>query len=154
MPIPAVTLRSAGDTLAAIPPLVGFSPQRCIVVLPQYRARVTAAVHVGLGHPARTIAGSLVAAAPSWNADQVTVVLVDDRESPDLETAVVVATALTVAAAVTVRRLFVTPGIVDGAPWFDLLTSEHGRIPDPYTSETAATCVLAGTILRPDQPPA
>lgn len=153
MSIPAVTLRSARDTLAAIPPLVGFSPHRCIIALPQYRSRVTAAMHVGLGDTALSIAESLVAAGDSWNADQVTLVLVDDRESPDLETAVVVATALTVAAAVTVRRVFVTPGIVDGAPWVDLLTSEHGTIPDPYTSETAATCVLAGTILRPHEPP-
>ncbi|WP_157171927.1 DUF4192 domain-containing protein [Nocardia higoensis] len=169
-------LDEVGELIAALPALVGFFPQRSLVVAvlgPQARldgvAEILSVVRFDL-EPDKDRAAAAAAmyakctanVASSSQSRDVLVVMVDDRLiTPGGQGATVGFSAERLMSRV-VRRFereglridgaWATPGIAAGMPWWTLLGSPRlDRMPDPSASAVAVANVLEGRPILPSR---
>lgn len=167
----AVHLDDPGALLAAIPALVGFPPERSLVVAvlrarpgpPGERPGTTALVDAvlrfdlhnenGAPLPPATVADCVASIDGPGPIEDVLAVVVDDRLAPGgrpgirpLITALAGHLGL---AGIGLGAAYALPGFAPGARWQDLLDpAGAGPLPDPATSAVTFGHVLAGQPVR------
>ncbi|MEV0027851.1 DUF4192 domain-containing protein [Nocardia sp. NPDC050793] len=175
----AGTLRvdEPGNLIAALPAMLGFAPQRSLVVIvlsdsvnPGQDPVIDVALRFDLEHRSRR---SLVAAytqtvaqiCAAEGARQVLAVIIDDRARPSRRTrgdsavstgpwaALIDAFARQLAREeIFLAHAWAVRAIQPQRRWWSLLdTYRHGRLPDPATSIVAVAHVLAGHPIRRDR---
>ncbi|MEU7629267.1 DUF4192 domain-containing protein [Nocardia sp. NPDC049220] len=171
----SVRVNDPGELIAAVPAMVGFTPERSVVVLVLRRgnahgALVDAVVRFDLEGPdgrrvrAGTLAGCVARICAHDEAVEVLAVIVDDRaEHPrsegDVEhprcaagrfDALVGALARRLAACdISLGGVWAAGAIAAGEPWWTLSGPDlRGVLRDPATSVVALTHVLEGRPIR------
>lgn len=164
---PTVYLGEPGALLASVPAMVGFTPERSLVLVvlrapagrqraPRGAARVDAVVRFdleterGAALPADAVAECVADIDGPGRVEQIIAVVVDDRERHDRDRALVDGLAAHLGAAgLALGAAYALPGFTAGVPWRDLLEpAAAGTLPDPADSPVAFEHVLAGQPLR------
>lgn len=165
-PLP-VYLDNVGALLASVPALVGFTPERSLVIVvlrtattsspqPAGRAQVDAVLRFDLTSasrgelPADLVATCITGVDGPGRVVQILAVIVDDREQYDQASAL--AAGLTEhlgATGLTLGAAYALPRFTAGTTWRDLLDpTASGTLPDPADSPVAFGHVLGGQPLR------
>jgi hypothetical protein len=149
--ISKITLRSPADLVAATPYLLGFHPDRSLVMVALAGRRVTFAARCDLSGSAPDAAGHLVEVVLRQDATEVVALAYGpaDQARPALEAA----RAAAVAGGLSVRDLL----RVDQERWWSYLCEDaaccppEGTLFDHATSPAAATCVVEGLTALPSR---
>ncbi|MEV0359813.1 DUF4192 domain-containing protein [Nocardia sp. NPDC050697] len=164
---PTVYLGEPGALLASMPAMVGFPPERSLVIVvlrapgggppvPRGTARVDAVVRFdleterGAALPADAVAECVADLQGPGPVEQIVAVVVDERGQPERGSALVAELAEHLGAAgLVLGAAYSLPGFTAGAPWRNLLDpAAAGTLPDPADSPVAFGHVLSGLPLR------
>ncbi|MBY6412884.1 DUF4192 domain-containing protein [Rhodococcus sp. BP-252] len=146
---PATRLTSTAAVLAAIPAMLGFTPENSIVTIflgdadastTSVRAIVRSNVADGVG-PATDVAD---AARVNDVAAAIVIAVADPGQSGEALTALAALRAALADAGVSAERSLHTYGLSTGAAFIDLDTGAVGGFPDPATTELSALTVFEG----------
>ncbi|RVW03519.1 DUF4192 domain-containing protein [Rhodococcus spongiicola] len=160
----AVRISDPGTLISAVPALLGFHPRRSLVAICLAGTSVGAVMRHDLllttvGPDAEVmelVLDQFAAVAAREGADQMVVVMVDDRipsrpQAADLNRYAGIADKFRE----VLRRggtelvaVHACSSIQTGAPWRDLFGAGRGVLPDPTASEVAAAQVLGGRPIR------
>ena len=160
---PCVRIGDPGDLLAALPAMLGFAPERSIVVA---CLRGSPATSVGpvmrfdfvLPESGTGVSGELsavlrhfVAICAREGADAVVVLVIDDSGAPTLvyTDAVDEFADRLDAVGISVKGAYFAARLAAGEPWWSLFgDARRGRVPDPHSSSLAVAHVLEGRQIR------
>lgn len=175
-PGPRLRIDEPAELITALPALVGFFPQRSLVVavlgpeaVREGVAEILSVVRFDLepgrdvdGDPAAMYAGCTANVATSSHSREVLAVIVDDRLAvPGVRGATVGCPGTALMDRVTrhfareglrLGGAWATREIATGMPWWSLRgPRRHGRLPDPSASVVAAANVLEGRAILPSR---
>ncbi|MFC8529543.1 DUF4192 domain-containing protein [Nocardia sp. NPDC057227] len=164
---PTVYLGEPGALLASVPAMVGFTPERSLVIVvlrapgarqqaPPGTARVDAVVRFDLESerggalPADAVAECVADIRGPGRVEQIIAVVVDERGERERGSALVTGLAEHLGAAgLTLGAAYALSGFTAGAHWQDLLDpAASGTLADPADSPVAFGHVLSGQPLR------
>ncbi|ADG78447.1 hypothetical protein TPAU25S_02004 [Tsukamurella paurometabola] len=159
----ALPIDDVGELIAAVPALLGFVPERSVVLLVHDdvtgRIGATARTDLGLTRAGtlrvdcRRHLGQAVGLLRRQGADRLYALVVDDRRLTKAVPALVdcletvVSAEPTLGAEVVLADLFFVSAIADGARWL-CRHGESGAVTDPATSPVALAAALEGRPVR------
>lgn len=164
MSLSYVSLDNPGDLIAALPPALGFTPHRSLVVLvlcdttsaTAGSLQVTAVVRIDLDSPVQSMAPVIRRICRSCESTLVSVVVIDDRlemsaarEHPiskrPYRKLIKALTRLLAETGIELCAAWATPAIESGAPWCRVRGhAGTGWLPDPSTSMFATKTAAEG----------
>lgn len=146
---PLVRLSEAGQLIASVPALIGFTPSiGSMVVITTQERRVGLTMRVDLPPSAQyeALVSQLVNAATVSGADRVIVVVIDDASRTDL---VEMLLARLTNRGVAADEAYHLGDFAYGAHWHSLRGPEaHGLLPDPKAMRAAAEVVAQGDVVH------
>ncbi|WP_280394617.1 DUF4192 domain-containing protein [Nocardia brasiliensis] len=155
----SVYLDDPGDLIAAIPPVLGFTPEQSLVVVVLQESdslRWTAAIRFDLGAPARAIASATAQICASSDSTLVFAVIVDDRldvliprqavaGKPPYRSLIRALARRLAEAGIELGGAWATQVIESGRPWWSMRGhADHGLLPDPTSSVLATELTAEG----------
>lgn len=145
---PTVRIDDAGELIASVPALLGFTPERSLVAITLRERRVGLVTRADLPPSSNDypqLARQMAQAAAHAHAEAVIAVVVDGADT-HTDLAVDLAQALA-AHDIPLRAAYQVSEIAASATWRSLLEPTiTGALPDPTCTEIATTLVAAGHV--------
>lgn len=144
-------LSNPGAVISALPALLGFTPQRSLVVIPLAQKEIICAMRVDLPPTVEQLPFTTLAAhAARAGADSVIVVVVDENGAhcqmcaDDYEKIVQSLGVALVEYQIPIHGAYVVDVIDSSGRWHSVDGADAGAVPDPRTSAVMAGAVMSG----------